>query len=693
MDDRNENDEDEYALHDAIRDGRDLDEIRSIVEGDPPSLRRRTRHGLPLHEAIASNSPPSITRYLLEEHPEAVQELDGSEDLPAHKVCLKEFLEGSSDMETARLVVEAWPEALQKRNGRGYPPLHLAKDFELIRFLVDTCPESIQSTCDDGASVLHSAVECGVELAAVGFLVERCPGLVRTKDKHGRIPLHRVQGQGRLDVVKYLVEQDGESLYAVDNDGGLPLHNACVGMGSPVEIVAYLVDQAPQLVRVRRTKDGSLPIHLAVHSMFYTPNEENFFTIRILVQAWPESLRETESGGLLPVHYAAKRASLPLVRLLVDEWQESIQEKTEHGWLALHLVLSRDRRQLTNANAGPVRNVYETARFLMDQFPQSVLERTNKGYLPLHVAAMKGYGFRNRENVRLELDFFHDLVRRAPEALRMKSYASHRVPFQYAINRGRLSMAAARFLAEQWPDAVQQVDNHGRSAMHVAVSRDRLNYVEFLAAQRPQLLEATDRNGSTPLHLAVAQVRRHPLGLDLGAAREYVLGKLRGLLKIVRFLAERRPQGLEEGDNDGSLPLHVAVAHSAPDMVRLLVELRPEALGTADNDGSLPLHVAVASTNLFLWIVRFLAKQRPEALGVADARGSIPLHIAVARDASSMKLVRFLVERSPGSVRTRNATNGMLPLFIAATADAPLDVVFFLATTWPEAVNEILPPS
>jgi hypothetical protein len=47
--------------------------------------------------------------------------------------------------------------------------------------------------------------------------------------------------------------------------------------------------------------------------------------------------------------------------------------------------------------------------------------------------------------------------------------------------------------------------------------------------------------------------------------------------------------------------------------------------------------------------------------------------------------MQLLAAQSPESLRTKDA-KGMLPLFVAAAGNGPLDVMFFLATTWPESI-------
>jgi ankyrin repeat protein len=685
-------DDDElYALHAAIREGQDLEDIRSIVERDPQSLRRRSRGNLPLHEAVDnSRSPPAVVRYLLQQFPDAVRERSDNyeKNLPAHMACDEEV----SPLDTARLVVEAWPEALSERNADGYLPLHLASDLDLIRYLVAKLPESISDIAGEGRTHVHLAVERGATVRVVRFFVETCPHLVRARDMHGQIPLHCISGRTRLSVVKYLVSQWQGSLHELDNAGRVPLHSALeVDFRDIRRIVTYLVDRAPESVRVR-AKGGILPLHLAAQHGEY---DSDFVPIQRLVNAWPQSLRETTYKGLLPVHLAAKRSRFPQVRFLVEQWPESVQEKSEEGWLVLHFTL----QGYGVGVALHKQDMYETARFLMQRYPQSALDTTIEGYTPLHVAAMKGFCFgeSDEEEVQMELDFFQDLVRRAPSAVRVASDALL-FPFQYVIKESNLSAPVARFLAEQWPGAVRQPDESGGTAMHVAVSRftPRLSFVQFLAEERPELLQATDRTGSTPLHSAAAQICLLPgAEQDLRWWDRERLGKH---IEIVRYLVEQRPQSLADPDHRGSLPLHVAAARtvSALDLARLMADAHPEALGATDNAGSLPIHVAVAMTNPCLALVKFLAERRPEALEVADSNGAIPLHVAVSSATGSLlPLVQCLVELSPKSVRMRQKNgDGTLPLFLAAAAGAPLDVLLVLATTWPEAVYRTArPPS
>jgi ankyrin repeat protein len=53
-----------------------------------------------------------------------------------------------------------------------------------------------------------------------------------------------------LDVVRYLVRAYPESLQMTNNDGNLPLHDAC-HRDAPLDVVLYLVQEYPESLKVR----------------------------------------------------------------------------------------------------------------------------------------------------------------------------------------------------------------------------------------------------------------------------------------------------------------------------------------------------------------------------------------------------------------------------------------------------------
>ena len=70
--------------------------------------------------------------------------------------------------------------------------------------------------------------------------------IINSKDQNGFTALHKACGQGDLDMVKYLLENDAEMNTTDENFGQTPLHMAAVQKHS--EVVSYLMDHASSKV-------------------------------------------------------------------------------------------------------------------------------------------------------------------------------------------------------------------------------------------------------------------------------------------------------------------------------------------------------------------------------------------------------------------------------------------------------------
>jgi ankyrin repeat protein len=160
------------------------------------------------------------------------------------------------------------------------------------------------------------------------------------------------------------------------------------------------------------------------------------------------------------------------------------------------------------------------------------------------------------------------------------------------------------------------------------------------------------------------------------------------VLEIIEFLIGRNPAVLSVHDQDGSLPLHVAAATSAPiRILQYLVEHTPgRAMVARTTDGAYPLHVALehgASSE----VIRLLLNQGPGTLTctLRNDAGETPLHVA-CRCGSSFATVRTLVDHFPASVKSMTR-QGDLPLFLAcSTAGPSLDAIYFLMNLYPDVL-------
>jgi Ankyrin repeats (many copies) len=206
----------------------------------------------------------------------------------------------------------------------------------------------------------------GDTLQKVEFFLNVAPGMLCTADRDGRLPLHAAVDQESmltypektdelLSVVQLLIDRHPEALQQPDSSGNLALH-AAANRYAPVPILRLLIEHFADALRVRNHQ-GLLPVHLALHrerSVALEAQIELCFSVSDCYTA-----HEVES-----------------VQLLVDEWPESIRELDSLGRSLVHCALG-----------GPATPGHSVAWSLLQKWPDAVLARDHEGLLPLHVAA------------------------------------------------------------------------------------------------------------------------------------------------------------------------------------------------------------------------------------------------------------------------------------------------------------------
>jgi ankyrin repeat protein len=357
-------------------------------------------------------------------------------------------------------------------------------------------------------------------------------------------------------------------------------------------------------------------------------------------------------------------------------------------------------------------------RYLVERGPAGaeivLLHQGPGGALPMHVA-VRGY-----HDEQLQIEVARYLVQQCPQSLRHQD-ASGRLPLHAALHYGA-PVELAWLLVEEYPASLQIKDAQGRLPVHVAAACGvPLGLLRGLIDMGPASLHVEDAAGGLPLHLAVITARRrsrqtaeaavgllverYPLALRVADAQGRLPlhwaainlsggGDEVGHGVVIRAVFSACLAATREQDSHGSLPLHLLLsAGASTELVRDVVHAFPKALGHADQSGSLPLHLAASSgSRQSADTARFLVEQHPKALQQVDGRGDLPLHAAVSSPAQdplvALELAQLLVDGWPASVRVPSQDCGaLLPLHLAASNPTmPVDVVFFLLRSWPEAL-------
>ncbi|KAK6205363.1 ankyrin repeat-containing domain protein [Scheffersomyces amazonensis] len=220
------NTEDKYALHEAIRQGKTLLAKHMIDTDAKQILIKDDDDRSPLHWACSMNNL-ELVEYIIKPRP-TIKNLDIDE------------------MEDAG----------------GWTPLHIAAsvgNLSIFELLVTKLDADVNETTSTGVAPIHLAISKN-HYDIVKRLVEDFKASCRVKDKKGFTPLHRAAAIGSQPIIKLLVEKGKVNINAKDNEGWTALHHALAeGHGDAgVLLVSLGADATIENV------DGDTPIKVAV---------------------------------------------------------------------------------------------------------------------------------------------------------------------------------------------------------------------------------------------------------------------------------------------------------------------------------------------------------------------------------------------------------------------------------------------
>jgi ankyrin repeat protein len=200
------------------------------------------------------------------------------------------------------------------------------------------------------------------------------------------------------DLIQDIVDAAPDVAGWTDSHGWLPLHHACANGASP-DVLRILIDAYPD----GKTTQDSLnrtPLHF-----YATRNSDNLAfmveNVELLCDSGAAEL--TDRGGMLPMHYAcAYGTSSVVLKVLADAYPDSLTAREQKGRTPMHLAMVNAHR---DASPGVI-------RFLLEgEGSKTVNRRDHDGFLPLHLLAkgLENYradGSMQRNNVSECLEMY-----------------------------------------------------------------------------------------------------------------------------------------------------------------------------------------------------------------------------------------------------------------------------------------------
>jgi ankyrin repeat protein len=284
---------------------------------------------LELRIAAGENNLPEVSRLLSVGADVNAKDKNGGTPLHwasyhGHVQVVKELREHGADVEVT--------------DNRDCTPLHYACSNGRVAVVIELLSRgaNIKAKTNRGYTPLHWASH-RAHLPVVKALLSGGADILAANDE-GHLPIHRAMSFGNSAVSKYLLQMFYATISRLPlhallkdltwisnpNSSDVPplryaLDQNALGTDDVVEILEYLVDRDPALLR-SRNPDGSLPLHVACR------RGASFTVVQSLVDLYKASVKSVTSEGNLPLFLACEipEPSLDTIFLLMQLYPDLV---------------------------------------------------------------------------------------------------------------------------------------------------------------------------------------------------------------------------------------------------------------------------------------------------------------------------------------------------------------------------------
>ena len=654
------------VLHYACEEGEDRF-VKYIVNRYPDMLTIRDKTGKSPFLRTGFSGSVELVKYLMSRGCD-VYDKDSSGGTVLHNACEE------GKLELVQYLLDNYPNMLTITDKTGQSPFLLSGfsgSVELVKYLISRGCD-VYDKGSSGRTVLHHACSYG-KLELVQYLVDNYPDMLTIRDEEGQSPFLQTGFSGSVEVVKYLMSR-GCDVYDKGSSGRTVLHNAC--NKGKLELVQYLVDNHPDMLTIR-DKTGQSPFILTGFS-------GSVELVKYLISRGCD-VYDKDSSGRTVLHHACQEGKLELVQYLVDNYSEmltiryktgispflqtgfsgsvelvkylisrgcDVYDKDSSGRTVLHHACDKGKLELVqylvdnHPDMLTIRDKTGQSPFILTGFSGSVelvkylksrgcdvYDKGNDGWTVLHNACDKG----KLELVQYLVDNYSEML-----TIRDKTGIS---PFLQTGFSG--SVQLVKYLMSRGCD-VYDKDSSGRTVLHKACGKGKLELVQYLVDNHPDMLTIRDKTGQSP----------------------FILTGFSGSVELVKYLKSRGCDVYDKG-NDGWTVLHTACDKGKLELVQYLVDNYSEMLTIRDKTGISPFLQTGFSGSVEL--VKYLISRGCDVYE-KNNNGWNVLHIACQR--GYLEQVQYLAENFPDLLKGRN-NRRQTPLKLAISSSS-MNVVEYL---------------
>ncbi|XP_052302556.1 uncharacterized protein LOC7497373 isoform X2 [Populus trichocarpa] len=357
---------------------------------------------------------------------------------------------------------------------------------------------------------------------------------------------------------------------------GNSLLHVAVSYGSD-NITSYLAETFPSLITIQNSQKDTI-LHLAARE------GKASHTIKSLAESNPSLMRKTNTKGNTPLHDAVIKGNKELAIFLVSKDPEVAYYNNKNGRSPLYLAVENGNKK-------------EILDYLLKTEASFPIESEDgdalpKGKSPVHAAIEQ----RNR-------DILEKIEKAKPELLCLTDKELGN-SLHYASSRGFLE--GVQFLLQKFLNGAYKRNHEGNYPIHLACKNDSVDVVKEFLKITPYPKEFLNKKGQNILHVAAENGQ--------GNVVRYILEQYQ---KIVEPL-------LNEMDEDGNTPLHLAARHGQSTAAFVLVRDKRVKNSIVNNENFTPYDVAKQQSKMAVdqydKTDEMLAKEREQF----DSKNSIP---------------------------------------------------------------------
>ncbi|XP_075658556.1 protein ACCELERATED CELL DEATH 6-like [Castanea sativa] len=335
-------------------------------------------------------------------------------------------------------------------------------------------------------------------------------------------------------------------------------------------------------------------------------------------------------------------------------------------------------------------NHFHVAQKMVQLRPNLLNQTNSKGDTPLHIAARVG----SHSMVKLLVERIKslDVEIGGQNILSMVNLVKD-TALHIAVRYGK--SGAVEELIKEDRELAMSINNAGESALFLAVDRKFYNIASQILSAAPEYSLA-GRDGMNVLHaISLRSSHIEINGEDVLSSKGRGVRFLRSLLSLVNiylppawvvlvgevypnraqlrsetipedFVKEvmgKYPSAIEQGENLGCTPLHIAAGMGNVKLVKLFLENRTSLAYVKDKKGFSAFHIAAMEGNVL--VMEELITACPDIYELLDNRGRTALHVAAEN--ISLEAVNFFLKRPDlkGLINEQDE-EGNTPMHLAA---------------------------